>query len=101
MNDLVSIVKNNLPSNTSLIKEPFKVRLRKTLVRNHEIKGFVFNLRTKFSDGSSHEEMLFVSEVEHRYFHNATSLFGKSLGGLCYRCYWVDENDLVRMVFKI
>lgn len=101
MNDLVSIVKNNLPSNTSLIKEPFKVRLRKTLVRNHEIKGFVFNLRTKFSDGSSHEEMLFVSEVEHRDFHSAISLFGKSIEELSKRCYWVDEKDIVKEVFTV
>lgn len=101
MIDLISEVKDNLPNNTSLTKEPFRVMLSKNLAHTHGAKGFVFNLRTSFPDGSSHEEMLFVSEDTHKDFHNAISLFEKSIEELRERCYWIDEKDIVKGGFTV
>lgn len=101
MIDLFSVVKDSLPNNTSLTKEPFRVRLSDSLYFMSRFNGFVFNLRTILPDGSSHEEMLFVSEVADTNFHDAISLFGKSVEELCNRCYWVDENDIVKLVFTV
>ena len=88
MIDLVKIVKENLPSNVSLTQEPYKARLNKSFLYFHGYIGHVFHTKTIFSDGSYHEEMLFVSEVTHGAFHNAISLFENSVEELSERCYW-------------
>jgi len=62
MIDLVKVVKENLPYNVSLTKEPYKAKLNKSYFLIHGYTGYVFHTRTVFSDGSYHEEMLFVSE---------------------------------------
>lgn len=101
MIDLVKVVKENLPYNVSLTKEPYKAKLNKSYFLIHGYTGYVFHTRTVFSDGSYHEGMLFVSENKNGIFHNAISLFEASIDGLCDRCYWIDENDIEKVGFKI
>lgn len=101
MIDLVKVVKENLPYNVSLTKEPYKVELSKNLLYIHGYKGYVFHIKHTFSDGDSHEEMLFVSFCKNNVFHNAVSLFDARVKELSERCYWVDENDIAREGFKI
>lgn len=101
MINLVKVVKENLPYNVSLTKEPYKVKLNKSYFLIHGYTGYVFHTRTVFSDGSYHEEMLFVSENKNGIFHNAISLFGASIDELFDRCYWIEENDIVREGFKL
>lgn len=101
MIDLVKLVKENLPYNVSLTREPYKAVLNKSYPFAHGYTGYVFHTRTVFSDGSYHEEMLFVAENKNGIFHNAISLFGASIDGLCDRCYWIDENDTEKERFKI
>lgn len=101
MTDLISIVKENLPYNVSLIREPYKVRLSEYLLYVHGDIGYVFHIKTVFDDVSYHEEMLFVSYTKNNAFHSAISLFGKSIEELSKRCYWVDEKDIVKEVFTV
>ena len=101
MIDLVKVVKENLPYNVSLTKEPYKAKLNKSYFLIHGYTGYVFHTRTVFSDGSYHEEMLFVSENKNGIFHNATSLFEASIDELFDRCYWVYEKDIEKVGFKI
>lgn len=101
MTDLISIVKENLPYNVSLTREPYKVRLSEYLLYVHGDIGYVFHIKTVFDDGSSHDEMLFVSCSKNNAFHSAISLFGKLIEELRERCYWVDENDIVKEGLKI
>lgn len=101
MIDLVKVVKENLPYNVSLAKEPYKVTLADNVPYVHGYIGYVFHTRTVFSDGSSHEEMLFVSDIPHVTFHNAVSLFDARVKELSERCYWVYENDIIKEGFKV
>ena len=101
MIDLVKLVKENLPSNVSLTEEPYKAKLNKGYPLIHGYTGYVFHIRTVFSDGSYHEEVLFVSGNKSRIFHNAISLFEASIDELFDRCYWIKEDDIVREGFKI
>lgn len=72
---LIKLVKENLPINVSLTREPYKAKLTKSYFFTHGYTGYVFHTRAVFSNGSSHEEMLFVSETKHNMFHSAMSLF--------------------------
>ena len=101
MIDLVKVVKENLPYNVSLTKEPYRAKLIKSYFLIHGYTGYVFHTRAVFSDGSSHEEMLFVSENKNGIFHNAISLFGASIDEIFDRCYWIDEKDIEKEGFKI
>lgn len=101
MIDLVKVVKENLPYNVSLTEEPYKAKLDRSYFLLHGYTGYVFHTRTVFSDGSFHEEMLFVSENKNGILHNAISLFKASIDELFDRCYWIDENDIEREGFKI
>lgn len=101
MIDLVKLVKENLPSNVSLTEEPYKAKLNKSYFLIHGYIGYVFHIRTVFSDGSYHEEVLFVSENKNRIFHNAISLFEASINELFDRCYWIKEKDIEKVGFKI
>lgn len=101
MIDLVKLVKENLPYNVSLTKEPYKAKLNKSYFLIHGYTGYVFHTRTAFSDGSFHEEILFVSENKNRIFHKAISLFEASIDELFDRCYWIDEKDIEKVGFKI
>lgn len=101
MIDLVKVVKENLPYNASLTRESYKAKLDKSYFLIHGYTGYVFHTRTVFSDGSYHEEMLFVSDSKNGIFHNAISLFEASIDELSDRCYWVDENDIIKEGFKI
>ena len=101
MIDLVKVVKENLPYNVSLTREPYKVTLSDNVPYVHGYIGYVFHTRTVFSDGSYHEEMLFVSNIPHVNFHNAISLFEASIAELSGRCYWIDELDIKKEGFKI
>lgn len=101
MIDLVKLVKENLPYNVSLAKEPYKVTLADNVPYVHGYIGYVFHTRTVFSDGSFHEEILFVSENKNRIFHKAISLFEASIDELFNRCYWIGEKDIKKVGFKI
>ena len=101
MIDLVKLVKENLPSNVSLTKEPYKAKLNKKIALIHGYTGYVFHIRTVFSDGSFREEVLFVSENKNRIFHKAISLFEASIDELFNRCYWIGEKDIKKVGFKI
>lgn len=101
MIDLIKLVKENLPYNVSLTKEPYKVTLADNVPYVHGYIGYVFHTRTVFSDGSYHEEMLFVSDSKNGIFYDAISLFEESIDELSDRCYWVDENDIIKEGFKI
>lgn len=101
MVDLVKVVKENLPYSVSLTREPYKVELSKNLLYIHGYKGYVFHIKHSFSDGDSHEEMLFVSFCKNSIFHNAVSLFDANVKELSERCYWIDENCIVKEVFKV
>ena len=94
MIDLVKLVKENLPNNVSLTREPYKAVLNKRYLLIHGYIGYVFHIRTVLSDDSFHEEMLFVSESKNRILHNAISLVEASIDELVDRCYWVGENDI-------
>ena len=54
MIDLVKVVKENLPYNMSITKEPYKVELGKNFLYIHGYKGYVFHIKNTFSDGDSH-----------------------------------------------
>lgn len=98
---LIKLVKENLPSDVSLIKNPYSVRLSDDFLYNHGYIGYVFHIRYVFSDDSYLDEMLFVSRNKHKTFHNAISMFHKSIKELSERCYWVDESDIEKVGFKI
>lgn len=91
---LVKVVKENLPSNVSLTREPYNVTLADNLPYIHGYMGYVFHTKTVFSDGRVHEEMLFVSNIPHANFHNAISIFNKSIKELSDRCYWIERRSL-------
>lgn len=101
MKSLIKLVKDNLPSDVILFKEPYPVRLSEDFLYTHGYKGYVFHFRYMFDDGSHYDALLFVSKDSHRTFHNAISMFHKSIDKLYHRCYWVDENDIIKEVFKI
>ena len=101
MIDLVKLVKENLPYNVSLTKEPYKATLANNLPYIHGYIGYVFHLKITYMDDSYGEEILFVSNIPHFNFHNAISLFNTSIKELSGRCYWIDENDIAREGFKI
>ena len=101
MKSLIKIVKDNLPHNVILIKEPYPVRLSDDFLYTHGYKGYVFHLRYVFDDGSNLDEVLFISNNPHKTFHNAISMFNKSIDELNKRCYWVDEDDVIKEVFKV
>lgn len=46
MIDLVKVVKENLPSNVSLTREPYKVTLADNLPYFHGYMGYVFHTKT-------------------------------------------------------
>nr|DAW09271.1 MAG TPA: hypothetical protein [Caudoviricetes sp.] len=101
MNDLVRIVKENLPCNVELTQKPYKVSLSKEMVYIHNDVGYVFPIKTVFSDGSPHYEMLFISDKQHSIFHSASSLFGVLVKELDKRCYWVNGKDIFKEVFTV
>lgn len=101
MIDLVKLVKENLPSNVSLTEEPYKAKLYKSYPFINGYTGYVFHIRTDFSDGSFREEILFVSKNKNRFLHNAISLFEASIEELFDRCYWIGEKDIKKVGFKI
>jgi hypothetical protein len=101
MIDLISIVKNNLPSNVTITREPYKARLSDDLLYIHDSIGCVFHVKTTLDNGDYFEDMLFVSDSINKAFHNAISLFRKPIEELCKRCYWVGENDIVKEGLKI
>lgn len=101
MNDLVRIVKENLPYNVSLTREPYKVRLSDDLLYVHNSIGYVFHFNIIYDNGNCIEEMLFVSDSANNAFHSAMSLFNVRVEELSERCYWVGENDIIKEIFKI
>lgn len=101
MIDLVKVVKENLPNDVILVKEPYPVRLSEDFLYTHGYKGYVFHFRYMYEDGSHYDDNLFISNKSHATFHNAISLFHKSIDELYERCYWVDENDVIKEIFNI
>lgn len=101
MIDLVKVVKENLPSNVSLTREPYNVTLADNLPYIHGYMGYVFHTKTVFSGGGVHEEMLFVSNIPHANFHNAISIFNTSIKEISDRCYWIDGNDIKKEKFRV
>lgn len=95
MIDLTSIVKDNLPDNVSLTREPYRAKLSDDLLYTHGYRGYVFHIKTNIDNGDYFEDMLFVSDSINESFHNAISLFNKSIKELSDRCYWVDEHDII------
>ena len=75
--------------------------MNKKIALIHGYTGYVFHIRTVFSDGSFREEILFVSENKNRIFHKAISLFEVSIDELFNRCYWIGEKDIKKVGFKI
>lgn len=101
MNDLVRIVKENLPYNVILTGEPYRVKLSDNLLYAHGSFGYVFHTKNLLSDREYHEEVLFISDSRNNDFHNVVSLFGCRVEELSERCYWVDENDIIMEALKI
>lgn len=101
MIDLIKVVKENLPSNVSLTREPYKVTLADNLPYIHGYIGYVFHIRVIYVDDSNGEELLFVSNIPHPNFHSAPSIFNKSIKELSDRCYWMDGNDIKKEKFKV
>lgn len=101
MIDLVKLVKENLPSNVSLTEEPYKAKLSKNLIYIHGYNGYVFHIKHTFSDGDSHEEMLFVSFCKNKAFHNVISLFDARVEELSDRCYWINEEGIEKVGFRL
>lgn len=101
MTDLISIVKENLPSNVTITREPYRAKLSDDLLYVHGYIGHVFHFNIKHENGNCVEDMLFISDSANNAFHCAISLFGKSIEELSKRCYWVDENGIIMEALKI